>query len=252
MTSFKLNFFSNVLMRNSDVRVLFPEQIDREEKLRVLWLCHGGSGDENEWLYHSTIAELPDRLHIAIVLVDAEDSCYVDMAHGGAFTTFLGEELPGVLRGMFPHLSDRREDNFISGLSNGGYGCFIIGLTYPDKYSAIGAFSAGDKADAKFQKATGEEITPRIRMFGQEEIHGTKYSIRHLAEQVAAGRGPKPRIYHACGSLDPWLEMNLQVRETFETLQDPEFDYCYDQMEGLGHEWAFWDEEIRRFLKRIL
>ena len=45
--------------------------------------------------------------------------------------------------------------------------------------------------------------------------------------------------------------MNLLVKETFESLRDPDFDYTYDQMEGFGHEWAFWDEELKRFLAYI-
>ena len=150
---------------------------------------------------------------------------------------------------MFPHLSDRRCDNFISGLSNGGYGCLIIGLTYPQRYTAIGAFSAGDKADAKYVKAQQDEITPRIRMFGSEEIKGTKYSIRQLAKDLSYKDCDKPRIYHACGSLDPWLDLNLLVKETFEELNDPEYNYTYDQIDGLGHEWNFWDIEIIRFLE---
>ena len=248
MISFKLNVFSNVLSMNSDCRVLLPDNVQADESLPVLWLCHGGSGDENEWMYYSTIAEIPDQERIAVVIVNANDSCYTDMAYGLDYGTHIGKELPEILYRMFPHLSAKREDNWISGLSNGGYGCLLIGLTYPERFGAIGAFSAGDKADAKFAEAEAGVITPRIRMFGQEDIRGTRFSVRHLAKCVSADSGPKPRIYHACGSNDPWLDLNLLVKQTMEELNDPAFDYVYDQIEGLGHEWKFWDEEIRRFL----
>lgn len=251
MISFKLNIFSNVLSMNQDVRVLLPDETGEEEKLRVLWLCHGGSGDENEWMYYSTVPAIPDQRHLAVVIVNANDSCFVDMAYGLPYATYLGQELPGILCRMFPHLSERREDNYISGLSNGGYGCFYIGLTWPERYAAIGAMSAGDKADARFVPAEGAQMTPRIRMFGQEDIRETSYSIRHLARKVSAEAAVKPRIYHACGGEDPWLDLNLLVRETFEELADPAFDYVYDQIEGLGHEWKFWDEELRRFLEYL-
>ena len=177
MISVKLNIFSNILYMNSDLRILFPDKVMPDEKLKTLWLCHGGSGDENDWLYHSKIAEIPDRYHMAIICVNAEDSCFVDMAYGREFTKYIGDELPNTLCTMFPHLSDRRCDNFISGLSNGGYGCLIIGLTYPQRYTAIGAFSAGDKADAKYVKAQQDEITPRIRMFGSEEIKSAIFIV---------------------------------------------------------------------------
>ncbi len=153
---------------NSDLRILFPDDIKTQEKLKVLWLYHGGSGDENDWMYNSTIAEIPDKYHIAVVLVNAEDSCYVDMANGPDFTQFLGKELPKILTQMFPHLSDKREDNYISGLSNGGYGCLIVGLSFPEKYAAIGAFSAGDKADVSCSEEETEKLRTRIRMFGKK------------------------------------------------------------------------------------
>lgn len=251
MISFKLNIFSNVLSMNNDCRVLLPDNVGPEEKLPVLWLCHGGSGDENEWMYYSTMPELPDKERIAAVIVNANDSCFTDMAYGLKYATYLGKELPEILYRMFPHFSQKREDNWISGLSNGGYGCLLLGLTYPERFGAIGAFSAGDKADAKFAHAESGVITPRIRMFGQEDIKDTPYSVRYLARRVSQECELKPRIYHACGSEDPWLDLNLLVKETMEELNDPAFDYVYDQIDGLAHEWKFWDEEIRRFLKYL-
>lgn len=248
MISVKLNLFSNALSMNQDCRVLLPEAVNMEEQVPVLWLYHGGSGDENEWMYHSTIAELPDQYHIAMVLVNANDSCFTDMAYGLPYATYIGKELPETLWSMFPRLSTQREQNWISGLSNGGYGALLIGLTFPERFGAIGAFSAGDKADVTYVRAGEGEITPRIRMFGAEEIQDTPYSIRCLARKVSRESTVRPRIYHACGGEDPWLELNLLVKETFEALNDPEFDYLYDQMEGFGHEWSFWDCEIRKFL----
>ena len=95
-------------------------------------------------------------------------------------------------------------------------------------------------------------MSVRIRLFGKEDIRNTPYSIRYLAEQVSRNCDVKPRVYHACGSEDPWLDLNLLVKQTFETLNDPKYDYVYDQVEGLGHVWPMWDIEIRRFLDYAL
>lgn len=248
MTSMKINHKSEQLGMSSDCRVLLPDNIEKGEKLKVLWLCHGGSGDEDEWLFHSTIAELMKTTRIAMVLVNANDSCFVDMPYWKNYGTYVGRELPEILWEMFPCLSDRREDNYISGLSNGGYGCMIVGLKNRDYFGAIGAFSAGDKADAKPKPYVQGTMNPRVRMFGQEDISETEYSIKYLARKVAAEDGPKPRVYHACGGLDPWLDLNLMVKECFEGLDCPEYDYMYHQIDDLGHEWKFWDVEIRNFL----
>ena len=251
MISVKLNHFSNILSMYNDCRILLPDEVKEDETLKVLWLCHGGSGDENEWLYYSTVATIPDSRHLAVVIVNANDSCFADMAYGLNYRTYLGKELPELLIQMFPHLSDKREDNYICGLSNGGYGCMLIGLSFPSRFGAIGAFSAGDKADSAYKPAEPGEITPRIRMFGADEFHNSSYSIRYLLQKVSAENKVKPRIYHACGSEDPWLDKNLLVRQTAEELNDPDFHYQYDQIEGLGHEWSFWEEELRRFLNYV-
>lgn len=261
MISMKINHFSNVLSMNMDCRVLLPDEAAASDEAaaagterttyKVLWLCHGGSGDENEWLYYSTVSALADEKKIAVVIVNANDSCFVDMPHGLNYGTYIGKELPEILWQMFPCLSDRREDNYISGLSNGGYGCFIIGLLNRDTFGAIGAFSAGDKADAVPKPYKPGTMNPRVRMFGQEDIQNTDYSIKYLAGKTAALSGNKPYIYHACGSLDPWLDLNIKVKECFEELKCPEYHYVYHQMEGMAHEWKFWDVEIRNFLEYI-
>lgn len=248
MTEMKINHFSSELSMNMDARLLLPSDVNEGEKLKVLWLYHGGSGDQNEWLFYSTVAMFPDERHIAIVLVNANDSCFVDMPYGNKYGSYIGKELPDLLYQMFSCLSFRREDNYIAGLSNGGYGSLLIGLKNCDRYAGIGAFSAGDKADAKPKPFPEGEMNPRIRMFGQEKIEDTEYSIKYLARKVAQKSGHKPRIYHACGELDPWLDLNLMVKECFEQLNCAEFDYVYHQMEGMGHEWQFWDREVRNFL----
>lgn len=68
------------------------------------------------------------------------------MAHGGAFYTYIVEELPVLMRQFFP-LSEKREDNFIAGNSMGGYGAMKIGINNPDRYAAIGCFQPEQMAE---------------------------------------------------------------------------------------------------------
>lgn len=278
MTSMKLNHFSRTLSMNMDCRVLIPSEPAENEQFPCIWLCHGGSGDESEWLYYSTVVRLVDSRRIAFVIVNANDSCFVDMPYGKNYGTYVGEELPSMIWQMFPCISDQRENNFICGLSNGGYGAFILGLKYWKNFSAIGAFSAGDKADATPKPYAEGEMNPRVRMFGQEDISETDYSMKYLARKLAKeylqGKGMKldmknvenmdngangtnykaielPHIYHACGSEDPWLELNHKVKKCMEEIDCPEYNYVYHQIDGLGHEWDFWDIELRNFIEYL-
>src|SRR5699024_1109244 len=54
----------------------------------------------------------------------------------GKFMYFVADDLPKMCKAIFP-FSDKREDNFIGGLSMGAAGCQKIALKYPEKYAAV-------------------------------------------------------------------------------------------------------------------
>ena len=60
-TVMNVNHFSIYLKRNMECTVILPSHIKNDEKLPVLWLYHGGSGDNTVWLYHSPILEYVDE-----------------------------------------------------------------------------------------------------------------------------------------------------------------------------------------------
>ena len=60
-TVMNVNHFSIYLKRNMECTVILPSHIKNDEKIPVLWLYHGGSGDNTVWLYHSPIAEYVDE-----------------------------------------------------------------------------------------------------------------------------------------------------------------------------------------------
>jgi S-formylglutathione hydrolase FrmB len=249
-----MNIFSMCLKHEIDVTVVLPDKIEDGEKLKCVWLYHGGSGDHVDWLYHTRLVDYVNDGHFAAVLPTVHESCFVDMNMGNRYGTYVGKELPGIIWKMYRCISDRREDNYVSGLSNGGYGCFHTALMYPDKFSVVGAFSAGDKADADFPNDGGAKSVTRIRLYGDGDLHKNEYGITFLADrlidEVESGKrdiSTLPRIYHACGSLDPWLNMNHILRDYFKK-NEKYFNYTYDEVEGLGHEWDFWEMELKKFL----
>ena len=78
---------------------------------------------------------------IAVVLPEVQRSFYTDMVYGLPYFTYVSEELPTACRRMFG-LSAAREQNYIFGLSMGGYGAMKCALTYPGRYAANERFSA--------------------------------------------------------------------------------------------------------------
>ncbi|MDO5381562.1 MAG: alpha/beta hydrolase-fold protein [Eubacteriales bacterium] len=247
-----INLFSMYLCHGMDVTVVLPDEIYDEEKLKCVWLYHGGSGDHKEWMYHTPLVDIVNERKFAAVLPNVNESCFVDMNIGDKYGSYVGKELPKIIWKMFNCISGKREDNYVSGLSNGGYGCLHTALKYPENFSVVGAFSAGDKADADFPNDGGEKSINRIRLYGDGDIHNTEYSIIYLADKLCERYktekdAPKLSIYHGCGNLDPWLDMNHIVRDYF-IKHNEEFNYIYDEPEGLGHEWKLWNLELEKFL----
>ncbi|MFE5317608.1 alpha/beta hydrolase [Paenibacillus sp. NPDC056579] len=252
MALIEMHMFSETLGMEMTVNVILPQEkrpYAGDGKMKVLWLLHGGHGDETAWLRMSRIERYALEYGIAVVVPGVHHSCYTDMVHGGRFFTYVADELPKVVCHLLPQLSSAREDNYISGYSNGGYGCLRVGLARPEQYAAIGAFSAGDKSDIAFDNDGSQRARDRILLFGDGSIKNTDNDLKHLGREALVNSAVLPRVYHACGSLDPWLDLNELVRDFFTSLEGNPYDYLYHEVEGLGHTWEFWDMEIVRFLE---
>lgn len=239
----KTHIFSAALGECVTCNVLLPQmrQPVPGRKAPVLWLLHGMHGNCESWLKNSNIARYAQRFGLAVVMPSARNSFYTDMAHGGRYYTFITQELPQTLGTLF-NLSSRREDNFIAGLSMGGAGSLMLGLSRPAQYAAIGCLSAGflTAGDAGEAHARAWALA-----YGDAPIAGTYKDCAANARRIAAEGLPLPRIYHACGTEDFLLPCARRTRDFFTGLHA--FDYQY--FEGPGaHNWDFWDAQIQRFL----
>ncbi|SFL64727.1 S-formylglutathione hydrolase FrmB [Paenibacillus sp. 1_12] len=254
MALIETHFFSEILGMDMEVNVILPQERQPyagNGKLKVLWLLHGGSGDNTAWLRMSSIERYALRYGIAVVVPGGMNSCYTDMEHGGRYFTYIADELPHILRHLLPCLSALREDNYISGFSNGGFGCLRVGLARPELYAAIGAFSAGNKADVPFVNDGSTRSRDRIILFGDGSLTNTDNDLMYLGREALKMGTTVPRVYHACGSVDPWLDLNEMMRDFFDGLEGNPYDYQYHEAEGMGHTWEFWDMEIVRFFEYL-
>src|SRR4026208_479120 len=121
----EVNFFSETLGLLSSMYVLLPQrklaEIQKEprKKLRTLYLLHGHSDDHTAWQRWTSIERYVEGLNLAVVMPAVHLSFYNDMAHGGKYWQFISEEVPTIVRDLFP-LSADRKDIFVAGLSMGG------------------------------------------------------------------------------------------------------------------------------------
>ena len=253
MALINIKFASEVLGRNTDINVIIPqkntagqigiENNAKDDKYKCLLLLHGLSDDNTIWLRRTSIERYASEKGIAVIMPSADRSFYTNMRYGDRYFDFISEEVLKVAREFLP-ISDKREDNFVVGLSMGGYGALKIGFRKPDKFAACAGLSSVIDAK-KLLEERDMDIVECI--FGPDRIVRDEDNLYFLAE--TADKSPlKPRVYMGVGTEDFLYEDNQLFKAYLEKLN---YDYTYRESEGT-HCWKFWDEYIQYVLNWML
>jgi putative tributyrin esterase len=218
-----------------------PHPYKAGEPLKTLYLLHGVTGDEKDWLYGTRIERYAIEHRIAVIMPDGNNNFYVDNCETEKWGEFIGRELVEVTRTMFP-LSYKREDTFIGGLSMGGYGAIRNGLKYSDTFSRIVALSSAlityDVPDAKEDAPMPwQKKSYYVRMFGDvTKLIGSDMD----PEQLFVDCKNPMKIFMTIGTDDFLLEHNRRYKAFLESHGA---DLTYKEEPG-AHEWDFWDRNI--------
>jgi putative tributyrin esterase len=245
------HFFSEALGVSASMYVILPQstagQIGMESKVTgrkhpTLYLLHGLSDDHTIWMRRTSIERYASEYGLAVVMPAVNRSFYTDMVHGYKYWTFISEELPALARSFFP-LSAEREDNFVAGLSMGGYGAFKLALSCPEQFAA-GASLSGvtDVAEAVMQRNPMEFS----HVFGDlTQLAGSRNDLFRLAEDAVLSKLPQPKLYQCCGTEDFLYPGNVRFRDHCRQLK---LDLTYEEEPG-HHEWGYWDHKIQSVLR---
>lgn len=249
----EVNFFSETLGLLSSMYVLLPQRKledaknKRKPKYRTLYLLHGHSDDHTAWQRWTSIERYVEGLDLAVVMPAVHLSYYTDMTHGGRYWQFISEEVPAVVRDMFS-LSSNREDNFIAGLSMGGYGAFKLALTHPERFAAAaslsGALDIRERVRPDNPRNDKDRLIEMHNVFGDpSKLPGSKHDLLALAKKVARGN-IKPHLYQCCGTEDFLYAENIHFRDIVRKLP---IDLTYEEGPG-EHNWDYWDKMIQNVL----
>ena len=168
MALIQVNYLSKALFRTVPVNVIIPsdkisfETMDYlpapEGGYPTLYLLHGLLGNYTDWVSGTRIQRWAEDAGLAVVMPSGDNSFYVNgQTANNDYGAFIGEELPRVMRQMFP-LSPRCEDTFIAGLSMGGFGALRNGMKYAQTFSRIIGLSAAIHFfDPNYESVAGEE-----------------------------------------------------------------------------------------------
>jgi putative tributyrin esterase len=175
------------------------------------------------------------------------------MAYGGRYFDYVADELPVIMRSFF-HFSNRREDNFVAGLSMGGYGAFKLALTRPEQYAAAaslsGALNIATLAERQIPALEAGKTPDRGDLlklvFGDtQRIQGSPHDLFHLLQTAKRENTNLPKLFASCGTEDFLYPDNIAFRDFAQDLGMP---LTYHEAPGT-HEWGYWDRTIQRVLE---
>ncbi len=254
MAKIVCDFYSEVLSLSTSMTVILP-QISESQKMgeqnstpqkgfKTLWLLHGYSDDHTAWTRQTSIERYATFLGLAVVMPQVDHSYYCNMAHGKQYWTFISEELPAIARSFFP-LSTDKKDNYVAGLSMGGFGAFKLALHFPERYIAAGSFSGVMDMILRSKEPSRENTMSNI--FGENpQIQGSGNDLFFGIENHSHKKEAESKLhfFQCCGTEDFLYEENIRLRDKVQTL-DVELTY---REEAGSHEWGFWDKYIKEFL----
>jgi len=187
----------------------------------VVYLMHGGTQNHTAFPARSWFnADVAKR---GMIVVMPYLQPFAFQARGGRpapIEEFLGEDLPKYIDAHYRTVSDRR-GRAIAGISMGGYGATLLGLSHPEMFGAVGAISAA------------------------LSLSGCPDGISCLAG-IPFTMEP-PYFFIAAGVSDSVLPAN---RALDKLLREHDFPSELREVPG-GHDWSVWDSQVKAFFDAL-
>lgn len=250
----KVWYYSATLKLNRQMYVYTPPGYENStEKYPVLYLLHGGGGDESQWIVLGRSCQIIDNLIAQgkvkpMIIVTPNGNANQTAAVGEAppAKQQSGNQAPNpgmaagpyersVVEDIIPYIEkyyrtlSNKENRAIAGLSMGGGQSFNIGLTNTDKFAFIGMFSSGIYGGTSGAVFDAEKQIPGLLSNSSFYNKNLKLFYISVGEQ-------DPRYGPTQTAVNKFRENNLNIVST--------------TFPG-DHEWSVWRLSLGDFLPRL-
>ncbi|WP_334328790.1 alpha/beta hydrolase [Companilactobacillus sp. HBUAS59699] len=204
MTLLSTSFRTNYLHTYFKTTVVLPDT--GKKNYRAIWLLHGYTADDTTWMRNVNIEKLAEKNEIAVIMPEGRNAFYTDSDFIPYYSFFVKELIPK-MQNLLP-ISDKAEDNYIGGVSMGGYGALKIGFSNPDKFSKIAAMSPV----ANIENFRNNPKSPMPL-----EAFDTIFDSPEKIEQnqlinIFNQFHPKQEVLHLCGDEDFMHDDNVELK----------------------------------------
>jgi putative tributyrin esterase len=216
--------------------VFRPKNYDSKEKLAVIFLLHGYSGNYKQWDNIMNAQKYADDYNSIIVCPDGLfSSWYINSPAktDWQFESFFFDEL-------YPDIKKRyavdERNIFITGLSMGGHGALYLFIKKPELFSGAGSTSGGIKLTDGFGKyGIGE-------LLGNPAADNALWQEYSVYSNIDKLEGNKKPIIFDCGMDDIFYASNNQLKQKTDFLK---LNATYISQPG-AHNRAYWTKSIKQ------
>ncbi|MDO4522804.1 MAG: alpha/beta hydrolase family protein [Eubacteriales bacterium] len=258
MAFFMGTVYSKELLQDTSFHVILPHDGRRYEgkgNPKTLILLHGLSDSAATWVRRTSIERYAERYDLAVIMPEVHRSWYQDMVYGINAYKFITEEVLNLAANMF-HVSTKKEDVLIAGLSMGGYGALRCALENPEKFGYCGAFSGAYDLKQLIQIASspdGKDLLAGMvedygAIFGEKTQIPKEVTVKHIIKNAGDLKERLPKVYMMCGTEDILYPQTCEAKKLCETYLK---EFIYEEWSG-HHEWDMWDTAIEKMLQYFL
>jgi enterochelin esterase-like enzyme len=234
-------YYSTVQKKFHKVYVYVPPyyEQDLDKKYPVLYLRHGGGGNETSWYNEGAAGIIMDNLlaegkvkPMIIVMTNGNVETGIPGGYNNEALQVGADEL---ITDVFPVIEKNyriytdQQHRAVAGLSMGGGQSFYIGLRNVDKFDWVGVFSTGLFGGIAGANFDAENTVPGI-------LTNTPFINDNLKI-----------FYISVGEQDPRLDATNRF---VDMLRQHKMDVEYQTFPGI-HEWQVWRLSLQDFLPRL-
>lgn len=243
MALWQANIASKEVGFSVPITVITPDNIN--ENTKTLFLLHGYTGSNLDWVRYTNIEKLALEKQICVVMPAINNSFYTNMAYGPNYYSFMSEELPTIISNTF-NLKLTKENTFVIGLSMGGYGALKLAFRNPDNYFAVASFSGVVDVSKVFEYFPNNKKIMEGIFKSKENLldKNNQDNLYNLLDNNLSNL----KIYLSCGQSDTFYEDNKRF---IKKLDEKNITYYFNDVSG-DHNWEFWDKEIKNALNYLL
>jgi len=208
--------------------VYLPYGYDSNKAYKTLYISHGGGGNEVEWFYIGSAANIMDNLiaegEVEPTIVVTMDNTYFNWDMEPTHKNLVENIIPFIEANY--SAAPGKENRAMAGLSNGGYTTVNEMVYAQDIFGYYGIFSPNYRAAEVLKAATEEQL-------------------KALADSV---------YYECSGTVDNGMGAQDRygtVRTVYETLVNYGADATLEWKHG-AHDWGIWRASLSTFAKDYL